>query len=348
MTAQPITASSLQRALPQTTSAGVTTSEATSSAVTGTTAFAAELVAADVTSSGSAAPDSQPASSGSSAGLQDAFQNYGPGTPQGNALANPDTPYITASLATGNYVSFTPNQASAWWQQWFANPVDLSGVMPGFQPGSLVLTQAQYDQATSLQASGTLPKAPADYNPLGLPVVAGFDATTQLARLGWLDVDGTPTPPTRGALLAASQAAASLEPERYLPNGTPNPTFNNLIEQAYDSALERAMGGTLYTVPASVTSASASMEGQGASSASIAAAIDLTPGGTESAPAAAPGRSVDAPSLRAAAERMQAYVKTLQALRHPSAAQLAALRTDRASLARDLARVAAAEQEPSS
>jgi hypothetical protein len=101
-----------------------------------------------------------------------AAQRWAPGSPQWNALAHPDQPYLLGGAAHGNpdAVTYTPSEARRWWDIWFAHPLDLSDVPPGLKPDSLVLSPAELAKARELSA-GTLPMAPADYNPLGLPVI---------------------------------------------------------------------------------------------------------------------------------------------------------------------------------
>lgn len=106
--------------------------------------------------------------------VQAAADRWGPGSPQWLALAGPDVPYRLGGSAFGNpnSVTFTPAQARLWWDHWFSSPVDLAGVDPGFLPGNLVLSPEELKKASLLMGRGNaLPKAPRDYNPLGLPVL---------------------------------------------------------------------------------------------------------------------------------------------------------------------------------
>ena len=104
--------------------------------------------------------------------VQAAADRWDPGSPQWEALASPDHPYRLGGSAFGNTngVTYTPNLARRWWDAWFAHPVDRSSVPPGLQPGGLVLSADELKRVAALQA-GSLPPAPADYNPLGLPVL---------------------------------------------------------------------------------------------------------------------------------------------------------------------------------
>ena len=103
---------------------------------------------------------------------QEAAARWTPGSPQWNALAHPDEPYKLGGQAHNNPdgVTFTATLARRWWDIWFAHPVDLRTVPVGLQPGDVVLSPAELKQARSLAAT-TLPPAPANYNPLGLPVI---------------------------------------------------------------------------------------------------------------------------------------------------------------------------------
>jgi hypothetical protein len=69
-----------------------------------------------------------------------------------------------------NGITFTPNLARKWWDAWFAKPVDRSSIPTGLQPGGLVLSAGELKRVAELQA-GSLPPAPPDYNPLGLPIL---------------------------------------------------------------------------------------------------------------------------------------------------------------------------------
>lgn len=101
----------------------------------------------------------------------DSINGYAQGTPQYDALYNPDQPYLDVSGSGG--VNYSPNQARQWWDQWFQHPVNLLTVDPGMLPGSLVLSPEEIQRAQQMQLDGTLPAAPADYNPLGLDVTQG-------------------------------------------------------------------------------------------------------------------------------------------------------------------------------
>jgi hypothetical protein len=119
----------------------------------------------------SSAPTARPSIAGPG-WVQDAAARWDPGSPQWNALANPDVPYRLGGSAfeNPNGITFTPNLARKWWDAWFANPVDRSSVPTGLQPGGLVLSAGELKRVAELQ-SGSLPPAPADYNPLGLPIL---------------------------------------------------------------------------------------------------------------------------------------------------------------------------------
>jgi hypothetical protein len=117
------------------------------------------------------APTARPSIAGP-AWVQAAAERWDPGSPQWNALAHPDVPYRFGGSAYGNTngITFTPNLARKWWDAWFAHPVDRSSVPPGLQPGGMVLSADELKRAAELQA-GTLPPAPANYNPLSLPTL---------------------------------------------------------------------------------------------------------------------------------------------------------------------------------
>ena len=117
------------------------------------------------------APTPRPTIAGP-AWVQAAAERWLPGSPQWDALAHPDVPYRLGGSANDNPngITFTANLARRWWDAWFAHPVDRSAVPPGLQPGALVLSADELKQIAELQA-GTLPPAPADYNPLGLPTL---------------------------------------------------------------------------------------------------------------------------------------------------------------------------------
>ena len=119
----------------------------------------------------SSAPTARPSIAGPG-WVQDAAARWDPGSPQWNALANPDVPYRLGGSAfeNPNGITFTPNLARKWWDAWFADPVDRTLVPTGLQPGGLVLSADELKRVAELQ-SGSLPPAPADYNPLGLPIL---------------------------------------------------------------------------------------------------------------------------------------------------------------------------------
>ncbi len=119
----------------------------------------------------SASPTSRPGIVGP-AWAQEAAARWEPGSPQWNALAQLDVPYRYGGSEFGNPngITFTPALARRWWDAWFAHPVDRRAVPPGLQPGALVLSADEVKRVAELQA-GSLPPAPADYNPLGLPIV---------------------------------------------------------------------------------------------------------------------------------------------------------------------------------
>jgi hypothetical protein len=104
--------------------------------------------------------------------VQAAAERWLAGSPEWDALAHPDVPYRFGGSAHDNPdgITFTANLARRWWDAWFAHPVDRAAVPPGLQPGALVLSRDEVKRVAELQA-GTLPPAPADYNPVGLPTV---------------------------------------------------------------------------------------------------------------------------------------------------------------------------------
>ena len=116
-------------------------------------------------------PTARPSIAGP-AWVQAAADRWVPGSPQWNALAHPDEPYRLGGSANGNAngITFTPNLARKWWDAWFANPMDRRFVSAGLQPGGLVLSADELKRVAELQ-SHTLPLAPTDYNPLGLPII---------------------------------------------------------------------------------------------------------------------------------------------------------------------------------
>lgn len=104
----------------------------------------------------------------------EATKRWAADSPEARDLSHPDAFYQTAGSANGepNGISYTPTQARLWWDYWFLHPVHLGTVGHNLLPGSLVLSQDEVKRAQAMMGAGnTLPKAPADYNPLGLPVV---------------------------------------------------------------------------------------------------------------------------------------------------------------------------------
>lgn len=85
-----------------------------------------------------------------------------PTSPQAQALANPDVPYIAAGIgqAGEQLPGFTPNSAAAWWADWLSHPYDLRLVDPAALPGSLVLSATLADQIKAINMT-TLPPPPA-------------------------------------------------------------------------------------------------------------------------------------------------------------------------------------------
>lgn len=65
------------------------------------------------------------------------------GSPQADALGNPDQPYTDDG-------KWTPNSARAWWDKWFAAPYPLSNIPPADLPGSLVLTDEEVKKAQAI------------------------------------------------------------------------------------------------------------------------------------------------------------------------------------------------------
>jgi hypothetical protein len=104
--------------------------------------------------------------------VQNAAARWDPGSAQWDALAHPNVPYRLggSAFANANGITFTPNLARQWWDAWFAHPVNRSTIPTGLQPGGLVLSTDELKRIAQLQAE-SLPPAPADYNPLGLPIV---------------------------------------------------------------------------------------------------------------------------------------------------------------------------------
>lgn len=104
----------------------------------------------------------------------DAARRWPPDSVQALDLDHPDVPYLVGGTAHGrpDGITYTPAQARQWWTAWFDDPVDLAQVSPNLLPGNLVLSASEVKQAQALMGAGsTLPQAPSDYNPLGLPVV---------------------------------------------------------------------------------------------------------------------------------------------------------------------------------
>jgi hypothetical protein len=177
---------------------------------------------------------------------------------------NPDQPYMIAGPdpngdATGNLISYSKDQAKAWWAAYLANPVDTSHILPGTTPPTDVLTPDQRTQAIAIgqeQAAGKLP-LPADptlYNPLNLPVYP-HDDNTVYNSLGMLSVNGLPTAPSPAAYTAATAAYdAYMATNRYSAPGVVNPNANAGATAAYDAAMQQTMGGTLIAAtPAAAT-----------------------------------------------------------------------------------------------
>lgn len=79
-----------------------------------------------------------------------------------------------------NGLQFSLNSMRAWWNNFFANPVNLTGVKPENLPGSLVLTPEELNLARKLANDPTLPKAPLNYNPLGFASNTGTTTITPL------------------------------------------------------------------------------------------------------------------------------------------------------------------------
>lgn len=114
-----------------------------------------------------------------------------------------DTPTKTAE---GGGIAYTIAQAVAWWQAALSSGLCLDDVLPSYQPGTHVLTARGYAAAREL--GRWTPIAPADYNPLGLPVVPG--PLTNPAFLGWVQVGGAWYPPLSGEIALADAATTGL------------------------------------------------------------------------------------------------------------------------------------------
>ena len=177
---------------------------------------------------------------------------------------NPSQPYMIAGPdpsgdATGNLISYSKDQAKAWWAAYLAHPVDCSHCLPGTTPPTDVLTPDQRAQAIVIgqqQSAGTLslPSNPTLYNPLNLPVYP-HDNNTVYNSLGWVSVNGLPTAPSTAAYTAATAAYdAAMATNRYSASGAVNPNANAEATAAWDAAMQKTMGGTLITAtPAAAT-----------------------------------------------------------------------------------------------
>lgn len=121
-----------------------------------------------------------------------------PGSPQANALANPDKSY----MGPDECVQFTPNSARAWWTAWFAQPYDMLALKPCELPGSLVLTADQYDAAVAINENLARVARAAPPAPLMTTVVAPAGPTAaQLAAI-WERAVAVGKHPTAGQVLA--------------------------------------------------------------------------------------------------------------------------------------------------
>jgi hypothetical protein len=120
-------------------------------------------------------------------------------SPQANALANPDAPYMLVDGLNGNLVSFTPTSARAWWDAWIAHPFDLTKVAPGALPGSLVLTLTELRQVQAINNAGGLPPPPAWEPPN--PYTVGLAAATPAATSAASPTSSTRVPATTLATL---------------------------------------------------------------------------------------------------------------------------------------------------
>lgn len=147
-------------------------------------------------------------------------------SPQASALSAPGASYLDTSTSGG--IAFTPAQARAWWDQWFAHPVNLLGVAPELLPGTLSLTPEEVQKARDLQASGTLAVPQGVYNPLNLTIDAGSGPASYGASGGWGGYGSA-----QAALSAAHPAA-----------GTPAATqYTNTLAQ-YPAATTTGTGGS--------------------------------------------------------------------------------------------------------
>lgn len=145
--------------------------------------------------------------------------NFAPGDPQYAALQNPTTPYLDTSTSGG--IAFTPEQSSAWWAQWMANPVNLLTVPPVLLPGSLTNDPATIAKIQAM--SDAAPAAPHNYDPLSLPIDPGqgsagygdgstWDAAKNLQALPALGLMGNGTP-AQAADLAALKSLGITNPQ---------------------------------------------------------------------------------------------------------------------------------------
>lgn len=88
-----------------------------------------------------------------------------------NVSGDETTVYLVGgSPGNPDGVTFTVGDARRWWEHVFADGLNISRVRPTLLPGSFVLSKEGYAKAVALGVESTV-YAPADYNPLGLPVV---------------------------------------------------------------------------------------------------------------------------------------------------------------------------------
>lgn len=116
------------------------------------------------------------------------------GSPQAEALAAGDTPYIAAGYGqSGVWLpGFTPNSARAWWAEFFASPFDMRLVDPAALPGSLVLTAEQGARAVA-EGKKTNPPPPAEC--AGVPCPRNpnlFEGSATLEAIRGMIASGNP------------------------------------------------------------------------------------------------------------------------------------------------------------
>ena len=168
-----------------------------------------------------------------------------PGTPQYNALTNPDKPYLIAGQG-GNLQTFTPNSAVQWWNDYLAHPFDLYTAAPGSLPGSLVLSSAQAQQIMAVEAQYTGTGKTADPSAFSGFTIApnpytNTSGNTNVATTASSGGTAANSPgPTN-----YSAANATLYKDIQIYQNVANPTAKQKAALATDLATYRRQGGVL-------------------------------------------------------------------------------------------------------